>query len=103
MNILKKIFSKNESVSSDVIKPIKELTNLSQLKQFDDVWIKIENFICEGWVLEIVKDIISIVYTDSNGKLQETRFNLERPLDRTVLEQNNRILILNKEELSEYQ
>lgn len=37
MNILKKIFSKSESVSSDVKQPTKELVNLSQLKQFDDV------------------------------------------------------------------
>lgn len=69
---------------------------LGDIKQFDDVWIKISDTVFEGWITEIVQDKINIVYTDSNKKLQDISFTIERPLDRTILIENEKTLILNE-------
>lgn len=93
MGFFKRLFSKKEVSNPS---PVKELS-LSDIKQFDDVWVKINGYVCEGWVLSVENGIISIVYTDSNKRLEETTFKIERPLNRTILEQNNKVLYLTKE------
>ena len=70
--------------------------NLANVKQFDDIWIKDGNFIFDGWVTKKENNYIYIVYTDNDNKLQEISFKIERPLNRTQIENDNKILYLNK-------
>lgn len=101
MKWLKKIFDikeeKKDSVPKIIEKP-KNLKTISQIKQFDDVWIRIDGVIYEGWVTENKENIVYIVYTDNNNKLQDAVFKIERPLTRTTIENNNKLLILNESE-----
>lgn len=69
--------------------------DLSTLKQFDDVWVKIKDEIYEGWVVNIVNTDIQIVYTDKDNKLKDISFLKERPLNRTCIEKTNCSLLLN--------
>lgn len=47
MNIFKKLFNKKvKEVSIEV--PVEKDTNLANISQFDDVWIKIGNSIFDG-------------------------------------------------------
>ena len=96
MKWLKKIFGIKEEPT--IVENLKSLKNISQIKQFDDVWIKIDNNIYEGWVTENKENIVYIVYTDDNNKLQDAVFRIERPLTRTTIICNNKTLILNKSE-----
>ena len=95
MKWLKKIFHKN--IPEKII-PVTNLKTIVEIKQFDDVWIKIDDFIYEGWVVNNEDNNIYIVYTDKNNKLQDIVFKIERPLNRTILENNRKVLILNKSE-----
>ena len=95
MKWLKKIFGPK---GTPVIEASKSLKNISQIKQFDDVWVKIDNSIYDGWVTENKENTVYVVYTDDNNKLQDAVFKIERPLTRTTIEYNNKTLILNKSE-----
>ena len=98
MNFFKKWFNKNKSPDIKHIE-IQNLDNqkiLLNIKQFDDVWIKIDENIFEGWVTEKIGNVINIVYTDNNSKLEDATFIINRPLDRISIEQNGKILFLNK-------
>lgn len=93
MGFLKKLFGKKSSntVPETITSPNITLANL---QQFDDVKVKINNDVFEGWVLDRIGNKVNIIYADNNKKLINVSFTLERPLDRTVLEQNNKTLIL---------
>ena len=94
MGFFKRLFSKKEE---PIPSPSKEIS-LSDIKQFDDVWIKINDYVCEGWVVSVKNGIINIVYTDKITKrLEDIIFKIERPLNRNKLEQNNKVLYLTKE------
>ena len=97
MNIFKKIF-KWGSKTKEKSPPVSVLAqvNLANIKQFDDVWIKENDLIFEGWVVKKEGGVLFIVYTDNNKKLQDALFKIERPLDRTQIEDNGKILYLNK-------
>lgn len=69
---------------------------LGEVQQFDDVWIKISENVYEGWITEIVQDKIAIVYTDADKHLRDITFKKERPLDRTIVVEENKTLILNE-------
>ena len=95
MNIFKKWFCKKPP------NPVKipEKNILANIAQFDNVWIKLDNNIFEGWVVERVNNTVYTVYSDSDNKLQDATFTISRPLNRTTLEQNNKVLILNKDDI----
>ena len=92
--IWNKLFKDYVSESSTVEPPVLKQLNLGNVDQFDDVWIQIGDDIFSGWVVERKNAYLSIVYVDNNKKLQDAVFKIERPLNRTVLEQNNKILLL---------
>ena len=96
MNIFKKIF-KWGSKTKEKSPPVSVLAqvNLANIKQFDDVWVKENDLIFEGWVVKKEGGVLFIVYTDNNKKLQDALFKIERPLDRTQIEDNGKILYLN--------
>ena len=72
---------------------------LSELNVYDDVWIQDKNNIYEGWVIERSKKFISVVYSDSDNKLQDIKFLIDRPLDRSIIKYCNFFIYLNKFEL----
>lgn len=89
MNIFSKLFKKP---TPKVETPQKDL---STLKQFDDVWIQINDEIYEGWVVNIVNGEIQIVFSDRDNKLQDISFMKDRPLNRTFIKEKYRTLYLN--------
>ena len=91
-NLFKKLF-KTKVVKKPI--PSKEI-NLSNIKQSDDVWLKIDGKIFEGWVVEKVFNILYISYTNEFNKLEDAEFTIERPLDRTFIEQEGQTLYLVK-------
>lgn len=98
MNIFKKLFNKKiKEVSIEV--PVEKDINLANISQFDDVWIKIGNSIFDGWVVEKIDNTIYVCYTDINNKLADALFTIERPLNRTYIEQNGKVLYLKKDDI----
>lgn len=70
-----------------------KLKTLKDLDILDSVWIKEEGVIFEGWIFDITRRSIIVVY----GKdLRDFRFRLEKPFNRTEIEQDNRILYCNE-------
>ena len=98
MKIFKKLFNKKTKESFIEIPPEKEI-NLANISQFDDVWVKIDGKIFSGWIVERIGDIVYISYTNENNKLDDIIFTIERPLNRTFIEQNNKVLYLKKDDI----
>lgn len=95
MNFLKKLFGKkSDSVQEEPVTSNKSSITLADVQQFDDVCIKINDQMFEGWIVEKTNSTVNVVYTDNNKKLHVENFKLERPLNRTELEQNGKTLIL---------
>jgi hypothetical protein len=94
MNFLKKLFEKPKTPI--VTKEILPEKNLNDLHQFDDVWIKFNDNVCEGWVTGRDGDTLSIVFSDIDNRLLETTFTIERPYNRQSMEQNKKVLYLTK-------
>ena len=92
MNILKKLFNKKLKVLDNQKTFIKK--NIGNIKIFDDVKIKVEDDLFDGWVYGNKSNVVYVVYTDKNNILQYAEFDIIRPLDRTELTQNNKTLIL---------
>lgn len=95
MNIFKKLFSKSEdSTETNTLMDI----NLGNVKIFDDVWIQEDDNIYDGWVFAKSSDYITIVYSKKHG-VYDASFKIERPLDRTKITQNNKTLILKRDDV----
>ena len=100
-NWFKKFKKHTDNVEEKQLKNNLNVPNLFEIKQFDDVWIKINDKIFEGWVVERVDDIIQIIYTDENLKLQDADFKIERPFTRDNIQQNGKTLFLIKPNCNE--
>lgn len=98
MNIFKKLFSKKVK-DPPIEAPVKKEVNLANISQFDDVWIKIDGKLFSGWVIEKVENCIYICYTNENNKLDDIVFTIERPLNRTFIEQDGKVLYLKKDDI----
>jgi hypothetical protein len=97
MNFFKKLFKKEIPVLKDIKNKILPDKNLNDIAQFDDVWVGLGGSVYEGWVVERKGDLVSVVYTDAAGKLQDIFFTIVRPLNRDILKEDNKILYLTKE------
>ena len=78
--------------------PIKEEINLKTIKdlqEFDDVWIKEDGELFMGWVYDISRRCITVVY---GSDLRDFKFQIPRPLTLTRIEQGDKILYCNKPE-----
>ena len=75
---------------SESIKP--KLKTLKDLDYLDSVWIKEDDEVFEGWVFDFTRRCIIVVY---GNDLRDFRFRLEKPLDRTEIEQDGKILYCN--------
>lgn len=69
--------------------------DINKLKQNDDVWIGVGPAIYEGWVVTRKDNMVDIVYSDANNKLQDISFTIERPYNREKLEQDGCTLYIN--------
>lgn len=81
---LKKLFSYNLNIS-------KPLVTIETADVFDTVWIKDKNTILQGWIYEKTKKSFRIV-----AKEKEYIFHYKRPLDKTEITFNNKVLYFNK-------
>ena len=75
---------------SEPIKP--KLKTVKDLDYLDSVWVKEDSEIFEGWVFDFTRRCIIVVY---GNDLRDFRFRLEKPLDRTEIEQDGKILYCN--------
>lgn len=73
----------------------KPLKIVKDLDVFDDVWIKEGNDIYYGWVYEITRRHVTVVY--DNAK-RDYKFYIEKQSKQTQIEQDNKILYCNKPE-----
>ena len=71
----------------------KPLKIIKDLDVFDDVWIKDEDEIYYGWIFEITRRHITVVY--DNAK-RDYKFYIEKQSKQTQIEQDNKILYCNK-------
>ena len=78
------------------IDPIKEETTLKTVKDLqllDDIWIKEDGEIYTGWIWDISRRCITVVYGED---LRDFRFQIPRPMSATTIIQDNKILYCNK-------
>ena len=77
-----------------VTEPIPE-KRIKDLDFFDDVWIKDNNDIYEGWVFDITRRHVIVVY--DNAK-KDFKFRIEKQTKQTEIKQDDKILYCNKPE-----
>lgn len=70
----------------------RKLKTLKDLDYLDSVWIKEDGELFEGWVFDFTRRCVIVVY---GNDLRDFRFRLEKPLDRTELEQDDKVLYCN--------
>lgn len=90
----KKLSIKVDTPESNTLTDI----NLGNVDIFDDVWIEENGNIYDGWVFAKNCDYITIIYSKKQG-VHEASFKIERPLDRTKITQNNKTLILKRDDV----
>jgi len=78
---------------SEPIKP--KLKTLKDLDYLDSVWIKEDDEIFEGWVFDFTRRCIIVVY---GHDLRDFRFRMEKPFNRTEIQQNDKTLYCNEPE-----
>lgn len=86
---LKDLFKPIQSNNEEQIKTIKDL------QEFDDVWIKEDDELFLGWIYDISRRCITVVY---GSDLRDFKFQIPRPLNLTQIEQGNKVLYCNKPE-----
>ena len=74
--------------------PIK-LKTVKDLQLMDDIWIKEDGELYKGWIWDISRRCITVVYGED---LRDFRFQIPRPLTNTIIEQGNKILYCNNPE-----
>lgn len=71
--------------------------SIKDLQLMDDVWISEDGELYTGWVWDISRRCITVVYGED---LRDFRFQIPRPLTNVTIEQDNKILYCNKPEQS---
>lgn len=69
---------------------------IKDLKVYDDVYLKINDTIYLGWVSEIGKNTLSIVYDNEKMEPYEHQFIIKNLKNQKILVTRNATLILNK-------
>ena len=70
----------------------KEERTIKDLDLFDSVWIKDEDVVFDGWIFDITRRCIVVIYDKG---LRDFRFRVERPLSKTEIEQSGKVLYCN--------
>lgn len=84
---LRDLFKTNSIKEETTLKTVKDLQLL------DDVWIKEDEEIYTGWIWDISRRCITVVYGED---LRDFRFQIPRPMNATMIIQDNKILYCNK-------
>ena len=71
----------------------KPLKIVKDLDVYDDVWIKEGNDVYYGWIYEITRRHVTVVY--DNAK-RDYKFYIEKQSKQSQIEQDNKILYCNK-------
>lgn len=71
----------------------KPLKIVKDLDVFDDVWVKEGNDVYYGWVYEITRRHVTVVY--DNAK-RDYKFYIEKQSKQSQIEQDNKILYCNE-------
>lgn len=93
MSFFDKIFKKN--VEEPILTTYK--ATISDIKVFDDVYVRINGDILSGWVTERNGNKIMVLCENKDKTIFETSFTIKRPLDRDYIDEENKVLYLNKE------
>lgn len=93
MSFFDKIFKKN--VEEPTLTPSKAF--ISDIKVFDDVYVRINGDVLSGWVTERNGNKIVVLCENKDKTIFETDFTIKRPLDRDYIDEENKVLYLNKE------
>lgn len=72
-----------------------KLKTVKDLQLMDDIWIEENDEIYTGWVWDISRRCITVIYGED---LRDFRFQIPRPMTSCVIEQDNKILYCNKPE-----
>ena len=72
-------------------KPVK-LKTVKDLQIMDDVWIKEDEEIYNGWIWDISRRCITVIYGEDS---RDFRFQIPRPMNATIILQDNKILYCN--------
>lgn len=81
--------TKTPKVNQTKVKTVKDL------QLMDDIWIKENEDIYSGWIWDISRRCITVIYGED---LRDFRFQIPRPLTNTTIEQDNKILYCNNPE-----
>lgn len=88
---LKKFILKYKKEEDKKVEP----KTVKDLQLMDDIWVKENGEIYSGWVWDISRRCLTVIYNDG---LDDYKFQIPRPLTVTQIEQDNKILFCNKPE-----
>lgn len=95
MNLVEKI--KNLFTRKQIENKTEILKTLETIEVFDDVILVINGVKFNGWVSGKTKGYLIICY-DADEPLKEIMIPYDRPLNKTIVEFNDKVLYLNKNE-----
>lgn len=72
--------------------PIVKKKTVKDLQLFDDIWIKEDDDIYKGWIWDISRRCITVVYGED---LRDFRFQIPKPMTAVMISQDNKILYCN--------
>lgn len=87
-NFFKKLMIGDQIENKKPLKKIKDLTI------FDDVWVKEDNIIYKGWILDITRRCIVVCYAPD---LRDFRFRVDKFLDKMEMTQDSKVLYANEQ------
>ena len=73
--------------------PNPKIKTVKDLQLMDDVWIKEEGEIYKGWVWDISRRCITVVYGED---LRDYKFQIPKPITSTQIKQDNKVLFCNE-------
>lgn len=88
---LKKFIEKYKKEEDKKVEP----KTVKDLQLMDDIWVKEDGEIYSGWVWDISRRCITVIYGED---IRDYKFQMQKPLNRTTIEQDNKILFCNKPE-----
>lgn len=72
--------------------PSKQLKSVKDLDIFDDIWVKDNEDVFQGWVYDISRRCITVVYGEG---LYDYKFQIPRPMNVSKIVQGDKTLYCN--------
>lgn len=73
--------------------PKPKIKTVKDLDLMDDIWIKEDNEIYTGWIWDISRRCITVIYGED---LRDYKFQIPRPMNVPEIRQDNKILYCNE-------